>query len=104
GDTLGVDPETVRTAYEQAKTDAAQARKLIGLLRDHHLEKFSVSVIKQGAIIQIFAEPVPAMREQTLGIVKSTLDARTDAVQTSIFVEFMEPAAFHTRYQDFIPR
>jgi hypothetical protein len=103
-DTLGVDAETVRREHEKAKTDIAQARKLFALLKDHRLERFSVSVIDQGAIIQVFAEPIPATREQTLRTIKAALDTRAEPSQTSIFIELMEPEAYHVKFQDVIPR
>ena len=103
-DTLGVDKETVQREHEKAKADIAQARKLFALLKDHRLERFSVGVIDQGAIIQVFAEPIPATREQTLGTIKAALDTSTEPLQTSIFIELMEPEAYHVKFQDVIPR
>jgi len=101
---LGVDPEMVRKAHEQAKLDISEAKNLVALLKEHRLEKFSVGVIKQAAFIQVFADPVPATREQTLHIVKAALHPLSEPAQTSIFIELMEPAAYQTKYQDLIPR
>jgi len=52
----------------------------------------------------VFAEPTPAIREQTLVKVKTTVDARPEQPQTSIFIQLMEPAAYGTQHKNIIPR
>ncbi len=64
----------------------------------------SVGVIDQAAYIQVFGEPTPTFRKQTLEMLKSVLETKPRRAQTSIFIEMLEPAEFHMRYQDIIPR
>jgi len=102
-DSAGFDSSTVMAAHERSKANVAQARALFQLLKNKGLDKFSVGVIHQAAYIQIFVEPTPATRKQTLEIVKAVLDARAEQPQTSIFIELMEPMGYQTQFKDIIP-
>ena len=101
--TLGLDTAQVQRLHERAKVDVAQARALFKLLENKGLEKFSVGVIENAAYIQVFWAPTPVAREQILTLLKNALDAQGEPVQTSIFVELMEPEAYHTTFQNIIP-
>lgn len=89
---------------EDAKTFVSDARELFKLLKNKGLDKFSVGVIDQAAYIQVFLEPTPAARKQTLEIVKAVLDARPEQPQTSIFLELMEEASHHSEFKEIIPQ
>jgi len=102
-DSLVLDVEHVKQKHEYAKRYVSDARDLFKLLKDKHLEKFSVGVIDQAAYIQVFLEPTPQARKQTLEIVKAVLEARPKQPQTSIFIELLEPTEFHKQYQEIIP-
>ncbi len=103
-DSLGLSPEQVKQKLEVAKTYVVAARELFKLLKDKGLEKFSVGVIDQAAYIQVFLEPTPVARKQTLEIVKAVLDARPEQPQTSIFLELMEASSYQSEFKDIIPR
>lgn len=100
---LGLVPELVKQAHAYAKNTVSDARHLHKLLKNNHLEKFSVGVIDQAAYIQVFLEPTPAARKQTLEIVKAVLDARSEQPQTRIFLELMEEASYQSEFKDIIP-
>ena len=100
---LGLAPEQVKEAHEIAKNNVKNARSLYKSLKNKHLEKFSVGVIDQAAYIQVFLEPNPAARKQTLEIVKAVLDARSEQPQTRIFLELMEEASYLSEFKDIIP-
>ena len=103
-DSLGLSPEQVKQKLEVAKTYVVAARELFKLLKDKGLEKFSVGVIDQAAYIQVFLEPTPVARKQTLEIVKAVLDSRPEQPQTSIFLELMEASSYQSEFKDIIPR
>ena len=102
-ESAGFDSSTVTAAHERSKAHVAQARALFKLLKNKGLDKFSVGVIHPAAYIQVFMEPTPATRKQTLEIVKAVLDERAEQDQTSIFLEFMEASSFHSEFKDIIP-
>jgi hypothetical protein len=101
---FGLVPEQVKQAHEYAKNTVSDARSLHKLLKNNHLEKFSVGVIDQAAYIQVFLEPTPAARKQTLELVKAVLDARSEQPQTRIFLELMEEASYQSEFKDIIPQ
>jgi hypothetical protein len=103
-DGLGLDTPTVNQAHERAKMQVADARALFHLLQDNGLEKFSVGVVDGAAIVQVFGEPIPALREQTLGIIQTALQKQPGKSPTIVFIELLEPSAYHTEYQNIIPR
>ncbi len=100
---LGLVPEQVKAAHEVAINNVTNARYLYKLLKNKHLEKFSVGVLDQAAYIQVYLDPTPAARKQTLEIVKAVLDARSEQPQTRIFLELMEEASYHSEFKDIIP-
>ncbi len=102
-ESVGFDSSTVMVAHERAQKEVAQARELFKLLKEKGLDKFSVGVIEQTAYIQVFLEPTPATRKQTLETVKAVLDARPEQLQASIFIEFMEEASHQAEFKDIIP-
>jgi len=101
--TVCFDSTTVIAAHERAKKDVHQARELFNQLKNNGLRNFSLGVIDNAAYIQVFAEPTPALRKQTLEILKTVLEPSPRRAQTSIFIELLEPEAFHQDYQDIIP-
>ncbi|MBC7777582.1 MAG: hypothetical protein H7246_19265 [Phycisphaerae bacterium] len=102
-ESAGFDSTTVMAAHERAKKDVAEARELFKLLKAKGLGNISVGVIDSAAYIQVYGEPTPDFRKQTLEILKSVLDKKPGRAQTSIFIELLEPEEFHHRYQDIIP-
>ncbi len=102
-ESIGFDSSTVMAAHEHAKKEVAQARELFKLLKDNSLEKFSAGVVGRAAYIQVFGEPNPAFRKQSLEIIQSVLEKNPRRVQTSIFIQLLEPEEFHKQYQDIIP-
>ncbi|MCC6462165.1 MAG: hypothetical protein IT260_16985 [Saprospiraceae bacterium] len=99
---LGVDSVAVLRLYAASKADAIQAQALFRRVATQGLPNFSVGVIGSAAYIQVFAEPLPDTRRQVLTGILAAL--ALEAPQTSIFVEWMEPAAYRTEFQDIIPR
>lgn len=102
-DNAGFDSTTVMSAHERAKANVVQAQALFKLLKNKGLDKFSVGVIEQAAYIQVFLEPTPVARKQTLELVKAVLDARSEQPQTSIFLECMEETSHYSQFKDIIP-
>lgn len=100
---LGIDLQEVRTLLDSCRAEAAQARTLFTLLKNNGLQQFSVGVIQQAAYILVFAEPTPETRKTITTIIKNTLDARPTQPQTSIWIEILEPSAFHTEFEDIVP-
>lgn len=102
-ESAGFDSSTVMAAHQRAKKDVAESRELFKLLKNKGLEKFSVGVIDHAAYLQVFGEPVPDFRKQTLEILKAALDTKPRREQTSIFLELLEPGEFHQWNKDIIP-
>ena len=98
---LGVDSATVLRLYEASKADVVRARALFQRLTSAGLSRFSAGVIQPAAYIQVYAEPAPEARRQVLTTILAAL--AVEAPQTSIYVEWMEPEAYHTEFQDIIP-
>ncbi|MFN0174605.1 MAG: hypothetical protein ACKVU0_08170 [Saprospiraceae bacterium] len=102
-DSLGLSLEQVKQNLEVAKIYVAAARELFKSLKGKGLDKYSVGVIDQTAYIQVFLEPTPIARKQTLEIVKAVLDARPEQPQSSIFLELMEASSYQSEFKDIIP-
>ncbi len=103
-ESLGLDTQTVTQAHEHAKTQVAAARDWFGRLQHAGLEKFSVGAAVETLTVQVFGEPSGALRDGAVATVRAALNDRNDQVPTNIYLEIMEPAAYHTEFQDIIPR
>ena len=100
---LGVSVDEVKTSLVKSKDEVAAARNLFSKLKQNGLDKISVGVIEMAAYILIFDEPSPALRKPYLEKILATLDALPDHEQTSIWIEWMEPAAYQEHFKDIIP-
>lgn len=100
---LGISVDEVKTALDNRRKETAAARNLFKTLKEKGLEKISVGVIEMAAYILIYEEPVPALRKDYLGKILSTLDGLPDHQQSSIWIEYMEPAAYQEQFKDIIP-
>lgn len=101
---LGLDSNSVIEAHSLAKADVAKARQLFQQLKMGGLDKFSVGVVNGAAFVQVFCEPVSAFRAQLLGQLKNILDKPQDSQTSPIYLELLADSAYHTRYQDIVPR
>ncbi|MBK9336880.1 MAG: hypothetical protein IPM98_09950 [Lewinellaceae bacterium] len=103
-DGLGLDVEAVTRAHEYAKTEVATARAWQERLQNAGLEKFSVGVVDKALIVQVFGEPSAAIRDGSAATIRRALNDRQDQFPERVFIEIMEPVAFHTEFRDIIPR
>lgn len=100
---LGLETEWVKGMDLSARNEVAKARQLFQDLQNSGLEQFSVGVHSESATIQVFTEPNPDNRLQTIERIKKGLDTRSASNPKTIYVELMEPTAYHTEFQDIIP-
>ncbi|MBK9338323.1 MAG: hypothetical protein IPM98_17985 [Lewinellaceae bacterium] len=91
-------------AHEYAKTEVANARVWQERLQNAGLEKFSVGVVEKALIVQVFGEPSAAIRDGSAATIRRALNDRQDQFPERVFIEIMEPVAFHTEFRDIIPR
>ena len=99
---LGITVEEVKASLEKSRKEVAAGRALFKSLKQNGLDKFSVGVIEMAAYILIYEEPTPEVRRNYLEKILSTLDAMPDHEQTSIWIEFMEPAVYQEHFKDII--
>jgi len=99
---LGVTKEEVQASLIKSRKEVAEGRSLFKALKEKDLGKFSVGVIEMAAYILIYEEPTPELRKDYLGKIMATLDAMPDHKQTSIWIEFMEPAVYQERFKDIV--
>jgi hypothetical protein len=102
-DGLGLHVEEVQTALDNARKDIKAARMIFEALKKNGLEKFSVGAIEMAAYILIYDEPSSELRKSNLIKILAALDALPDHVQTSIWIECMEPSAYQQEFRDIIP-
>ena len=99
---LGISADEIKASLDKSRNEVAAGRNLLKALKQNGLEKISVGVIEMAAYILIYKEPEPALRKEYLGKILSTFDALPDHEQTSIWIEFMEPAAYQEQFKDII--
>lgn len=100
---LGLHADEIQTNLVNARKDAKAARMIFETLKKNGLEKFSVGVIEMAAYILIYDEPTAELRKNNLVKILATLDAMSDHNQTSIWINWMEPSAYHQELKDIIP-
>jgi len=100
---LGLDPKEVTRLFDYARECKGKSLELYNLLKTKGLEKCAVGYYDHRIIIQVFEEPTPEIREQTLSVVKQALDAWLKFPGHTLYVQLMEPAAYGSKFQHFIP-
>ena len=100
---LGLDPKAVSRMFEYARECKEKSLDFYKLLKTRGLEKCAVAYYDQRIIMLVFEEPGLEMRERTLAAVKQALDAWIKLPGGSGYIQFMEPAAYGSKFQNFIP-
>lgn len=101
-DELGLHEDAILDAWQQARSDADQARQLFTALQTGGLERFSVAVIDESAFIQVFAEPDASARERIPALVLSTLKKYPEPKQTRYWLEILEERAYKQKFGDIV--
>jgi hypothetical protein len=100
---LGLNAEEIQSALDDSRRNVAAARALYSLLGEKGLDRISVGVIDMAAYILTFEEPSPSMRKKYLEQILAALHSRSDATQTSIWIECMEPLVYQEYFKNIIP-
>lgn len=100
---LGISREDVSSSLEQARKDVHTARKLFQLLKEAGLDTFSVGVIDMAVYVLLYEGPTPELRESSATGILHVLHSMPDMMQTSFWVEAMEPSAYQQEFKDIVP-
>lgn len=104
GDTeLGLDSAGIRNMHARARSELQTARDLYETLHKTGLEQFSVGVLNTNAYIQVFVEPDAAARSAVPKRLEPVLPSHMPDTLIDFYIELMEPAGYHTEYQNVIP-
>lgn len=102
-DDLGISLEEVKTDLVKAKTELADARSLLQLLKETGLTSFSCSIRNGYIRILIFEEPTPEYRLNGLEKIIPALQNWPQAKEYGLAIDFMEAKTFTTEFGDIVP-
>lgn len=101
--TLDVTADELTQLQKRAQVDVENARALVSLLKQQGLQAFAAGVIGESAFVEVFAEPTAPNRLRTLVGIQNALKGKAKPVLTRVYVQMMEAAELHTRFQEVIP-
>lgn len=100
---LGLNTQQVKDQLEYAREGYRKSTELYQRFLSAGLEKVAVGVHHLNIFVQYYAEPGPEERER---FKQAVLQVMADWIKTdgfTVYLQIMEPAAYHTKVQNIIP-